>query len=104
MTRIGNAGADKGVRTACDGQEDRRVEGQILQLLAEGALAPEQIGAALSAEEADVLHELEELRERGLVERSAIAHHSPETEITLAYWRITDGGRARLEQLHAEGQ
>ena len=78
------------------------MEGQILELLAERALAPEQMAADLRTDEADVRQELEELRKRGLVERSAIAHRSPETGMTLAYWRITDGGRARLEQLRAE--
>ena len=78
------------------------MEGRILGLLAEGALAPEEIAADLSANVADVREELEELRERGLAERSALAHHSPETGRTLSSWRITDGGRARLEQLRAQ--
>jgi predicted ArsR family transcriptional regulator len=71
-------------------------------MLAEGALAPEQLVAKLGADEADVRHQLEELRRRGFVERSAIAQHSPELRPSLASWRITDGGRALLEQLRAE--
>jgi predicted ArsR family transcriptional regulator len=70
----------------------RRVEGQILGLLAEGALAPEQIAANLGANDDDVRDELEALREPGLVERSGIAQYA-EAGTPLAYWRITDAGR-----------
>jgi predicted ArsR family transcriptional regulator len=78
------------------------VEGQILGLLAEGALAREQIAATLDVDEDEVRDDLEALRERGLVERSAIGHYPPETSTPRVYWRLTDAGRARLEQLRAE--
>jgi predicted ArsR family transcriptional regulator len=79
------------------------VEGQILGLLAEGALAREQIAANLGADEDEVREDLEALRQRGFVERSAIAHYPPESR-TRVHWRLTDAGRARLEQLRAEDQ
>jgi predicted ArsR family transcriptional regulator len=60
------------------------MEGQILALLAEGALAPEQIAANLGANDDAVRRELEALRERGLVERSAIVQYA-EAGSALAY-------------------
>jgi predicted ArsR family transcriptional regulator len=80
------------------------VEGQILGLLAEGALAREQIATSLGADEDQVRDDLEALREQGFVERSAIAHYPPEASRTSVHWRLTDAGRARLVQLRAEDQ
>jgi predicted ArsR family transcriptional regulator len=85
------------------GRSDPEVEGQILGLLAEGALAREQIAASLGADEGEVRDDLE-AREQGFVERSAIAHYPPEVSRTSVHWRLTDAGRARLEQLRAEDQ
>jgi predicted ArsR family transcriptional regulator len=86
------------------GHDGSRVEGQILGLLAEGALAPEQIAANLRAEEQEVRDRLGDLRQRGFVERSVVTHYPPELATALAYWRITDAGRAHLEQRRAEEQ
>jgi predicted ArsR family transcriptional regulator len=80
------------------------VERQILALLAEGALAREQISARLGADEEEVRDQLEALREQGFVERSAIAHYPREAVRSSVYWRITDAGRARFEQIQAEEQ
>jgi predicted ArsR family transcriptional regulator len=80
------------------------VEGQILGLLAQGALGREQIAANLDADEDEVRDDLEALRERGFVERSAIAPYPPESSRARVHWRLTDAGRARLEQLRAEDQ
>jgi len=73
-----------------------------LELLAEGALAPGQIGANLGADEADVRRELENLRKQGLVELSTVTPLAGEATDSAAYWRITDSGRAHLEQLRAQ--
>ena len=70
----------------------RRVEKEILRLLAQGALSPEQLAASLATSVGDAQANLEELRRPGLVERSTI---------TPGRWHITDAGRARLEQLEA---
>ena len=79
------------------------MEGQILELLVERAVASEQIAANLRADENDVRRELENLRERGLVELSAVTPYESGVKAAAAYWRITDSGRAHLEQLRAEG-
>ena len=80
------------------------MERQILSFLAERALAHEQIAASVGADEDEVRDDLEALRERGFVERSAIAHYPPESSRARVHWRLTDAGRARLEQLRAEDQ
>jgi predicted ArsR family transcriptional regulator len=80
------------------------VEDEILGLLAEGALAREQIAASLGADEDEVRADVEALREQGFVERSAIAHYPPQSSRARVHWRLTDAGRARLEQLRAEDQ
>ena len=74
-----------------------------MELLAEGALAPEQIASNLRVDEGDVRRELESLRKQGLVELSTVTPHAGETTPSAAYWRITDSGRAHLEQLRAQG-
>jgi predicted ArsR family transcriptional regulator len=71
----------------------RRMEKEILRLLAEGARSAEQLAASLDTSVGDATENLQELREPGLVERSTI---------TPGRWHITDAGRARLEQLEAE--
>src|SRR5688572_11973332 len=76
----------------------RAVEEGILGLLAEGALATEQIAAQLRVAEATVRVTLEVLRDGGLVGVAAIAQLNGVTGNGAAYWRITDAGRARLEQ------
>jgi predicted ArsR family transcriptional regulator len=80
------------------------VEGQILGLLAEGALAREQIAASLGADENGIQDELEGLLKQGFVERSATVYHPPDIRTTRVRWRLTDAGRARLEQPRAEDQ
>jgi predicted ArsR family transcriptional regulator len=52
------------------------VEGEILELLAESAIAPEQIAANLRVNEDDVRRKLEALCEQGFVELSAITQYN----------------------------
>lgn len=79
------------------------VEERVLGVLAEGAHAPEQIAAILRVAEATVRETLVSLRERGYVEVSALFTQPPESEprVDATYWRITDAGRARLEDLRS---
>lgn len=77
------------------------VEGQILKLLAEGALAPAQLASNLLTDE-DELRRGENLRKQGLVELSTVTPHALGAAASVAYWRITDSGRAHLEQLRAQ--
>ena len=44
---------------------------------------------------------LDVLRDDGLVDMAAITQFTGHTGTAAAYWRITDAGRARLEQLRA---
>jgi predicted ArsR family transcriptional regulator len=77
------------------------VEERVLGLLAEGALATEQIAANLRAAEVTVRVTLDVLRDGGLVDMAAITQFTGVTGSAAARWRITDAGRARLEQLRA---
>jgi hypothetical protein len=92
-----------GVALVRPGYTGHEVEGQILESLAEGALAPAQIASNLRADEDDLRRELENLRKQGLVELSTVTPHATEATASAAYWRITDSGRAHLEQLRAQG-
>ena len=77
------------------------MEERVLGLLAEGALATEQVAANLRVAEATVRVTLDVLRDDGLVDMAAITQFTGVTGSAAAYWRITDAGRARLEQLRA---
>jgi predicted ArsR family transcriptional regulator len=78
------------------------VEGQILELLTEGALTQGQLSERLHTDEAGVRRELDELRGRGFVELSTVTPHDTEARTPAVYWRITDSGRAHLEQLRTQ--
>jgi predicted ArsR family transcriptional regulator len=80
------------------------VEERVLGLLAEGALATEQIAVNLRVAEATVRVTLDVLRDSGLVDMSAITQFTGVTGTAAAHWRITDAGRARLEHLRARSQ
>lgn len=82
----------------------RHVEERVLSLLAEGALATEHIAANLRVAEAAVRVTLDVLRDDGLVDMAAVTQFTGVTGNAAAHWRITDAGRARLEQLRASPQ
>jgi hypothetical protein len=42
------------------------------------------------------------MRARGLVEISAVSQWGSDLSTARAHWRLTDGGRAQLEQLRSE--
>jgi predicted ArsR family transcriptional regulator len=85
-------------------EEGLSVEERVLGLLAEGSLATEQIAANLRVAEATVRVTLDVLRESSLVDMSPITQFTGVTGTAAAYWRITEAGRARLEQLRAESE
>jgi predicted ArsR family transcriptional regulator len=78
------------------------VEGRILELLTEGALTQEQLAASLRTDEGGARSELDDLRGRGFVELSTVTPHDTEAKTPAVYWRITDSGRAHLEQLRTQ--
>lgn len=78
------------------------MEGRILELLTEGALTQEQLSERLRTDEDSVRSELDDLRTRGFVELSTVTPHDAEARTPAVYWRITDSGRAHLEQLRAQ--
>jgi predicted ArsR family transcriptional regulator len=78
------------------------VEGRILELLTEGALTQGQLSERLRTDEESVRSELDDLRARGFVELSTVTPHDTEATTPAVYWRITDSGRAHLEQLRTQ--
>jgi len=77
-------------------------ERQILELLDQGSLAPEQIADNLRVDVAKLRPALDSMRARGLVEISGVSQWASDLSTARAHWRLTDAGRAQLEQLRSE--
>lgn len=79
------------------------MEKEILALLAQGSLAPQQIAAHLRADEEEVRTELAALQTLGLIDLATVTPYSPDMNTDAVYWRINAMGEARLEQLRSGG-
>lgn len=76
-------------------------ERQILELLDRGSLAPEQIAENLRVDVAELRPMLDPMREWGLLEISGITQWGNDVSTARTHWRLTDAGRAQLEQLRS---
>ncbi len=77
-----------------------QVEGSILALLEQhGALAAEQVAAHLNQPTDAVQTALWGLHERGLVDVFGVGDLKDNFTRAVAYWRLTDDGRAELARL-----
>jgi DNA-binding PadR family transcriptional regulator len=66
------------------------------------SLAVEQIGAHLGADLDQVRAALHAMRERGLVEALALTPFTGDRRNAVAYWSLTEAGRAELERPRAD--
>jgi predicted ArsR family transcriptional regulator len=78
------------------------MDAEVLALLADGARAPEQIAAEVGVNVESVEQELQRLYQEGFVNSAVVRQQLAEPAAAASYWRITDAGSARLEQLWTE--
>ena len=71
------------------------------QILDRGSLAPEQIEENLRVDVSELRPLLDSMRERGLVEISSITQWGNDVSTASAHWRLSDAGRAKVEQLRS---
>ena len=71
-------------------------DGVLATLDEHGSLAADSVAAFLGADTDAVLPELCSLRDQGLVEAVAVTKFEGSVGVAVAYWRLSEAGRAAL--------